>query len=108
MPEPRSINPLNWKLDESHAPASQNLGSIILDEKTGDPSIGDVGADAQINLARGTVVTNAKVDPMPEDVAKVATEFFGPDGRHGSDYMYYYNNIKANVAKRVAAYQAGK
>ena len=108
MPETRSINPLNWKLDESHAPASQNLGSIILDEKTGDPSIGDVGADAQINLARGTVITNAKVDPMPEDVAKVAAEFFGPDGRHGFDYMYYYNNIKANVAKRVEAYMANK
>ena len=118
VPGTRSINPLNWKLDETYAPASQNLGSIILDEKTGEWSIGDVCADAQINLARGTVVTNAKVDPMPEDVAKVdpmpedvarvATEFFGPDGRHRSDYMYYYNNIKANVAKRVAAYQSGK
>ena len=108
LPETRSINPLNWKLDETYAPASQNLGSIILDEKTGEWSIGDVGADAQINLARGTVITNAKVDPMPEDVAKVAAEFFGPDGRHGFDYMYYYNNIKANVAKRVEAYMANK
>jgi uncharacterized membrane protein len=108
LPNTRSINPLNWKLDETYAPASLNLGSIILDEKTGEPSIGDVGADAQINLARGTVVTNAKADPMPEDVAKVAADFFGPDGRHGSDYMYYYNNIKANVAKRVAAYLASR
>jgi F-type H+-transporting ATPase subunit a len=67
-----------------------------LDEKTGEPTIGDAGADAQINLARGTVVTNAKAEPMAEDVAKVATEFFGPDGRHGNDYTYYYNNIKNN------------
>lgn len=108
LPETRSINPLNWKLDETYAPASLNLGSIILDEKTGEPSIGDIGADAQINLSRGTVVTNAKAEPMPEDVARVAADFFGPDGRHGSDYMYYYNNIKANVAKRVAAYKAMK
>ena len=104
LPHTRSINPLNWKLDETYAPASLNLGSIVVDEKTGEPKIGDVGADAQINLARGVVVTNAKAAPMPEDVAKVAAEFFGPDGRHGSDYMYYYNNIKANVAKRIAAY----
>ena len=104
LPETRSINPLNWKLDETYAPASLNLGSIVVNEKTGEPEIGDVGADAQINLARGTVVTNAKTEPMPEDVAKVADEFFGPDGRHGCDYTYYYNNIKANVAKRVAAY----
>jgi len=104
LPHTRSINPLNWKLDETYAPASLNLGSIVVDEKTGEPSIGDVGADAQINLARGTVVTNAKVEEVPEDLAKVGTEFFGPDGRHGNDYTYYYNNIKANVAKRVAAY----
>ena len=106
LPETRSINPLNWKLDETYAPASLNLGSIVIDEKTGEPSIGDVGADAQINLARGTVVTNAKIEAMPEDVAKVAAEFFGPDGRHGNDYTYFYNNIKDNVAKRVAAYMA--
>lgn len=106
LPETRSINPLNWKLDETYAPASLNLGSIVIDEKTGEPSIGDVGADAQINLARGTVVTNAKIEAMPEDVAKVAAEFFGPDGRHGNDYTYFYNNIKDNVAKRIAAYMA--
>ena len=106
LPRTRSINPLNWKLDETYAPASMNLGSIVVDEKTGEPSIGDVGADAQINLARGTVVTNAKPDVVPEEAAKIAAEFFGPDGRHGSDYTYFFNNIKANVAKRVAAWFA--
>ena len=104
LPGTRSINPLNWKLDETYAPASMNLGSIVADEKTGEPKIGDCGADAQINLARGVVVTHAKADPVPEGGAKIAAEFFGPDGRHGSDYTYFYNNIKANVAKRVAAY----
>ncbi len=108
LPGTMSINPLNWKLDESYAPASMNLGSLVPNEKTGDPEIGDVGADAQINLARGVVVTNAKAAPMDEESAKVAAEFFGPDGRHGDDYTLYYNNIKDNVAKRVAAYQAIK
>ena len=106
LPNTRSINPLNWKLDETYAPASMNLGSIVVDEATGEPKIGDVGADAQINLARGVVVTHAKTDPIPEDVAKVGAEFFGPDGRHASDYTYFYNNIKDNVAKRIAAYKA--
>ena len=108
LPGTMSINPLNWKLDETYAPASLNMGSVVLDEKTGEPSIGDVGADAQINLARGVVVTNAIDPPVPEEVARVAAEFFGPDGRHAYDYMYYYNNIKANAAKRVAAYLGGK
>lgn len=64
------INPLNWKFDETYAPAGLNLGSVVLDEVTGEPEIGDVGAD----------------------------------GRHAYDYMYYFNNIKENANKRVAAY----
>ena len=104
LPNAISINPLNWKRDETYAPASENLGSLVPNEKTGELEIGDVGADAQVNVARGVVVTNAEVVPMDEERAKVAEEFFGPDGRHGEDYSYYYNNIKANVSKRVEAY----
>ena len=106
MPDGISINPLNWKLDETYAPASLNLGSLIVNEQTGEPEIADIGADAQVNLARGSVITNAKAAPMPEDTAKIAAAFFGPDGRHGEDYTFYYNNIKANVAKRISTYKA--
>ena len=108
LPGAMSINPLNWKLDETYAPASMNLGSVVEDPETGEASIGDVGADAQINLARGVVITHAKSDPLPEDAAKIAASFFGPDGRHGDDYIYYFNNIKENASKRVAAYLGSK
>ncbi len=108
LPNTMSINPLNWKLDETYVPASLNLGSLVLNEKTGQFEIRDVGGDAQINLARGVVVTNAKGNPLPEEQAKVAAEFFGPDGRHGEDYTLYFNNIKDNVAKRIAAYKASR
>ena len=108
LPGAISINPLNWKLDETYAPASENLGSLIVNEEAMTVSIGDVGADAQVVPERGTVVTNAKIESMPEELAKVADEFFGPDGRHESDYSFYYNNIKDNVAKRIAAYKANK
>ena len=106
LPNAISINPLNWKRDETYAPVGENLGSLAVNEETGELEIGDMGADAQVNLARGVVVTNAKAYPMDEESAKVAAEYFGPDGRHGEDYVYYYNNIKDNVAKRVAAYQS--
>ena len=66
----------------------------------------DKGADAQVFPDRGVVVTHAKGEQMDEETAKVASYFFGPDGRHGEDYALFYNNIKANVAKRVAAYKA--
>jgi len=108
LPNAISINPLNWKLDETYAPASMNLGSLTVNEQTGEPEISDIGADAKVNLARGSVITNAKAVPMPEEAVKIAAEFFGPDGRHGEDYTFYYNNIKANVAKRIATYMASR
>ena len=106
LPNAISINPLNWKLDDTYAPASENLGSLVFNGKTNSLEIGDVGADAQVVPERGVIVTNAKVEPMPAELAKVANEFFGSDARHESDYSFYYNNIKANVAKRIAAYKA--
>ena len=104
LPNGISINPLNWKLDETYAPASENLGSLVHNEKTGELEIADSGADAQVNPARGVVVTNAKAEKLSEELIAIAAEFFGPDGRHANDYTFYYNNIKDNVAKRIATY----
>ena len=108
LPNAISINPLNWKLDDTYAPASENLGSYMPNSETGKCEITDVGADAQVVPERGVIVTNAVSEPVPEEIAEVAAEVFGPDGRHASDYSYYYNNIEANVAKRIAAYQSDK
>ena len=104
LPNGISINPLNWKLDETYAPASENLGSLVHNEKTGELEIADIGADAQVNPARGVVVTNAKAEKLSEELIAIAAEFFGLDGRHANDYTFYYNNIKDNVAKRIATY----
>lgn len=98
LPNAISINPINWKRDETYAPASENLGSYMLNMDTLELSFKDVGADAQVNLERGVVVTNATCEPA------AMTDLFGPQSYHGDDYSLFYNNIKDNVAKRVAAY----
>ena len=108
LPGAISINPLNWRLDDTYAPASENLGSLIENPETGEYTIGDAGADAQIVPGRGTIVTQAKPDPMPEEAAKITFEYFGPGARHDNDYTFYYSNIKANAAKRIAAYKANQ
>ena len=100
LPNAISINPLNWKRDETYAPASENLGSFMPNMKARRYEITDIGADAQVVLARGVVVTNAKWD-HPADPA-----FFGPQSFHEDDYTFYYNNLKDNVAKRIAAYKS--
>lgn len=108
LPNSISINPLNWKLDDTYAPASENLGSLVANEETGEPEIRDIGADAQVVPERGVVVTNAPFEEMPEEQRKIASEYFGPEGHHGEDYTLFYNNIRDNVAKRVAAYLANQ
>jgi hypothetical protein len=100
LPNAININPLNWKLDDTYAPATENLGSFELNEETGEYEITDVGADAQLILDRGVVLTNAKIDPIGH------SDFFGPQSFHDDDYNLYYNNIKDNVAKRIEAYLA--
>lgn len=102
LPNAISINPLNWKLNETYAPASENLGSLVLNEKTGTYEIGSIGADAQVVLSRGVILTNADSEPVE------GADVFGPQSFHNGDYTFFYNNIKDNVAKRIAAYMAGR
>ena len=99
LPNGVAINPLNWKLDESYAPASENLGSLVMDEKTGETEIRDIGADAKLDTTRGTVVTHAAA------TANDMVDLAGPESFHQDDYSIFYNNIKDNVAKRIAAYK---
>ena len=102
LPGAISINPLNWKRDETYAPASENKGSIALEMEgtTLVRKIVDLGVDAQVNLTRGVIVTTttAPVTDMPE--------YFGPASFHENDYSFFYNNLKENVAKRIATYKA--
>ncbi len=100
LPNAISINPLNWKLDGTYAPASENLGSLMLKEGTMEYVKADVGADAQVVVDRGVVVTNANYDNYAD------ASFFGPQSFHEDDYTLFYFNLKDNVAKRVAAYLA--
>ena len=94
-----SINPLNWKLDGTYAPAGENKGSLVPTGTAGGFEIADIGADAQVDVGRGVVVTNANSDPI------AMSEYFGPQSFHNGDYSFFYNNIRENVAKRIATYQ---
>ena len=104
LPGAISINPLNWKRDETYAPASENKGSIVLEMDGTTPvrKIVNLDVDAQVNLDRGVIVTTTKepVTNMPD--------YFGPASFHENDYSFFYKNLQENVAKRVAAYKANQ
>jgi len=112
-----SINPLNWKRDDTYAPASENLGDRL--SILGDNGIFPVGfdvhhpglADAQVDVERGVVVCTTLADHYTPPMAPGVPSLFGPASLHLSDYPAYWDNIRENVQTRIKAYfnrSAGK
>ena len=99
-----SINPLNWRVDDTPAGPELNLGSFV--PHLLDPRLDElpIRADAVIDPERGTVMvtdpafekfTITKLTGM-EDLASV----FGPASYHGCDYSFFYLNIRENARLR--------
>ena len=97
-PNAISINPINWKLDDTYAGFEENLGSRIMNEETGAYEIVKGVADAQIDMERGVVICTT------EDVEYAPAYLFGPESLHSHDYDFYYENLRENVKTRVDAF----
>lgn len=103
LPNSISINPINWKRDDTPASAEDNLGSRMLDAKTGEyvetkPGI----ADAQLDVERGTVICTTLSDMyIATDGLDGVENPFGPASLHGVDYEAYYFNLQENVKTRI-------
>ena len=97
-PNGLSINPINWKRDDTYAPATDNLGSLM--GKIIIPGI----VDARVDTVRGSVVvTTAEAKPFAINEPE-AIPLFGPECYHRDDYGFFYNNLKQNIADRIKAF----
>ena len=92
------INPLNWTTDGTVADKSLNKGMRYSDQNTGEVSevVGYTGA--YINEERGTLV------PTEVDVMEWYVPIFPMGVFHAFDLPFFYENIKENVAVRLAAW----
>lgn len=97
-----SINPINWKRDDTYAAADENLGSRMFNADTGSYEIKKDLADAQLDTERGVVICTAKAAYTD------AVELFGPESFHNNDYAFYYENLRENVKQRAENYIAGE
>ena len=105
-----AINPLNWKRDDTYAPASENLGDRLpdydesginaLDYQVHTPGI----ADARLDTERGVVVCTTMPDRYIKALAPGVRNVFGPASLHTGDYPNYWENIRENVRTRTRAY----
>lgn len=107
LPGALAINPLNWTRDDTYADASENLGSRIVNQSTGevDESIPGL-ADAQLDVERGVVLcSNGNLPFINVDKLGIPN-VFGPKSYHNGDYAFYYYNIMDNVKVRSDAWFA--
>ena len=105
-----SINPLNWKRDDTYAAASENLGDRLpINDGTeliptrfeeSHPGHGD----AQLDLERGVVVCTTMTGVKASLDVPGLENPFGPGSLHCLDYPLYWENIRENIRTRIKAY----
>jgi len=103
-----SINPLNWRTDDTPAPAELNLGCFIPNLLFSGLIKLPVKADAVIYPPRGTVmVTEPRLKRFAITAIpgfKKLEPVFGPASYHGCDYSFFFLNIRENARARAEAW----
>ena len=90
-----SINPLNWKTDGTPADRSENLGAVM--ETGAEPIPGLCGA--YLGDRGELVVTDVTAQEYPAQLS-----IFPEGSYHIYDYLFFFTNLKKNVADRTAAF----
>ena len=93
-----SINPLNWRTDGAIADKALNAGAVM--SAGAEPIPGLCGAYIG---ARGELVVQ---DVSPADYPP-AIDIFPEGAYHVYDYLFFFTNLKENVAARVNAWRTG-
>ena len=102
-----AINPITWTRGEELAPASENLGSIlihadgtVIKDKNGNFIREKNYADARVDKSKGVVIcSTADSEKLPRGNALFAKGLY-----HSYDYPFYYYNIRENAANRTKKY----
>ena len=94
-----SINPLNWKTDGTPADRSLNLGAVTATDAEPVPGL----CGAYIGDRGELVVTEIDGEDYPPNLPIL------PQGAyHVYDCMFFFTNLKRNVADRLAAWQSAQ
>ena len=104
LPGALAINPITWTTAETHAPASANLGSIML------KSDGSVIKDSHGQPVKVLNFADARADHLKNALicSTVNVDTFAPGNNvfprgvfHSFDYPFYYFNLRDNARNRV-------
>ena len=101
-----SINPLNWKTDSTPAPAEANRGYVATDTYGNVRQEISAFCGGYLDEKTGILIPTGIESPQ-NFAAKDAKVV--PDGSyHFYDLIFFYNNLKENVGKRIKAFEDAK
>ena len=92
------INPITWTTDETLATQAQGLGSFMPDPVTLIFKPVPQYCDAQVDTANGVLICSTASAALPTPLGKGVYHTF--------DYPFYYFNLQANAANRIAMFLA--
>ena len=98
-----TINPLNWKTDETPADASENLGACFTDYDANIALEVPQLCGCYIDDSRGIV----KVPGLDPAEYPAYVPGLPEGGYHIYDYQFFFRNLQENVKLRVNTYAAG-
>ena len=93
-----SINPLNWKTDGTAAGKSLNAGAVMSVGAEPIPAL----CGAYLGARGELVVTDVSAAEYPNPI-----DIFPEGSYHVYDYLFFFTNLKQNVADRTAAFYSG-
>ena len=93
-----SINPLNWKTDGTAADRSLNRGAVMATGAAPIPAL----CGAYIGARGELVVTDVSPAEYPAGI-----DLFTEGSYHIYDYLFFFENLRENVAARTAAWHTG-
>lgn len=91
-----TINPINWKVDDTYASKDEGLGTVI---DINDDRITKFNfSDAQIDKEKGGVIANVNLEaPPPFSLGKGVLHYY--------DYDLYWQDLKQNVEDRIGNFK---
>ena len=95
------INPINWKRDETPAPATESLGSYMPDKTRINFEKVPGFADARIDIAQGVLICSSVNDSA---MAAISGNI-GLGVYHIYDIPLYYYNLRENAELRAKAFK---
>ncbi|HZF48871.1 MAG TPA: DUF3089 domain-containing protein [Polyangiaceae bacterium] len=92
-------NPLSWRADGAHAPATLNLGAVFLESDDLTPRV--AFADAQ--CVNGTLVVS-HIGAAPRDLpSRILDHVMGDGNYHAIEYQLFFMNVWQNAVRRAGA-----